>query len=57
MLNVTDFNAIKAAVDKIEYEIGSVDSLVNNAGYGYEGSLIQFNNPGDFDSWQAPSLL
>src|SRR3984957_6183226 len=39
VLDVTDFNAIPAAVEKAEREAGSIDVLVNNAGYGHEGVL------------------
>ncbi|WP_322069681.1 oxidoreductase [Paraburkholderia bannensis] len=37
VLDVTDFDAIDAAVAEIETNIGPVDVLVNNAGYGHEG--------------------
>ncbi|WP_321878246.1 oxidoreductase [Paraburkholderia bannensis] len=39
VLDVTDFDAIDAAVAEIETNIGPVDVLVNNAGYGHEGVL------------------
>ncbi len=39
VLDVTDFDAIPAAVARIEREIGPIDVLVNNAGYGHEGIL------------------
>jgi NAD(P)-dependent dehydrogenase (short-subunit alcohol dehydrogenase family) len=38
-LDVTDTDAIAPAVDRIETEIGPIDVLVNNAGYGHEGIL------------------
>lgn len=39
VLDVTDFNAIPAAVAEIEASVGPVDVLVNNAGYGHEGVM------------------
>ncbi|MDE1994305.1 MAG: oxidoreductase [Rhizobiaceae bacterium] len=39
LLDVTDFTAIEPAVAKIEAEIGAIDVLINNAGYGHEGTL------------------
>lgn len=37
VLDVTDFDAIPDAVAKAEREVGPIDVLVNNAGYGHEG--------------------
>ncbi len=39
LLDVTDFDAIAAAVADAERQAGAVDVLVNNAGYGHEGVL------------------
>lgn len=39
LLDVTDYAAIPSAVAEAEREIGSIDVLVNNAGYGHEGVL------------------
>jgi len=39
MLDVTEFDAIPAAIAMAEREIGPIDVLVNNAGYGHEGIL------------------
>jgi NAD(P)-dependent dehydrogenase (short-subunit alcohol dehydrogenase family) len=39
MLDVTDFEAIPAAVAEAERHVGTIDVLVNNAGYGHEGVL------------------
>ncbi len=39
LLDVTDTAAINALVAVIETNIGSIDVLVNNAGYGHEGIL------------------
>lgn len=38
-LDVTDFDAIDATVADIEANIGPIDVLVNNAGYGHEGVM------------------
>ena len=39
ILDVTHFAAIAPLVDTVEQELGAVDVLVNNAGYGHEGSM------------------
>lgn len=39
ILDVTDTDAIPPLIDEIEEEIGPIDVLVNNAGYGHEGIL------------------
>ncbi|WP_448122852.1 oxidoreductase [Stenotrophomonas riyadhensis] len=39
LLDVTDVAAIDALVANIEADIGAIDVLVNNAGYGHEGIL------------------
>lgn len=39
LLDVTDYDAVPAAVAKAEALAGPVDVLVNNAGYGHEGVL------------------
>ena len=38
-LDVTDFDAVPAAVTEAERQAGPIDVLVNNAGYGQEGVL------------------
>ncbi|EIM28111.1 SDR family oxidoreductase [Microvirga lotononidis] len=40
--DVTDSNAVKAAIDRIEAEIGPVDILVNNAGMQRRGPLEDY---------------
>ncbi|WP_408345422.1 oxidoreductase [Paraburkholderia phytofirmans] len=39
VLDVTDFDAIAPAVAAIIQTVGPIDVLVNNAGYGHEGTL------------------
>jgi NAD(P)-dependent dehydrogenase (short-subunit alcohol dehydrogenase family) len=39
ILDVTDFEAINPSLNKVEQEVGPIDVLVNNAGYGHEGIL------------------
>jgi NAD(P)-dependent dehydrogenase (short-subunit alcohol dehydrogenase family) len=39
LLDVTDTDAIPEAVAKVERQVGPIDVLVNNAGYGHEGIL------------------
>ncbi|CAN7296570.1 SDR family oxidoreductase [Phyllobacterium sp. LjRoot231] len=46
--DVTDLQAVKAGVDKIETEIGAIDILVNNAGMQFRAPLEDFPE----DKWQ-----
>ena len=39
VLDVTDFDAIDGVVAEIEANVGAIDVLVNNAGYGHEGIM------------------
>lgn len=39
VLDVTDFERIDGVVSEIENDVGPIDVLVNNAGYGHEGLL------------------
>ncbi|HTF71074.1 MAG TPA: SDR family oxidoreductase [Edaphobacter sp.] len=46
--DVTDLQAVKAGIDKIEAEIGEIDILVNNAGMQFRAPLEDFPE----DKWQ-----
>jgi len=39
VLDVTDYSDIQPSIDRIEREVGTIDVLVNNAGYGHEGTF------------------
>jgi len=39
IIDVTQFATVGPIIDKVEAEIGPIDVLVNNAGYGHEGTL------------------
>jgi NAD(P)-dependent dehydrogenase (short-subunit alcohol dehydrogenase family) len=39
LLDVRDHDAVHRVVAQTEEEVGTIDVLVNNAGYGYEGSV------------------
>lgn len=39
LLDVTDYDAIDVVVADIESQVGAIDVLVNNAGYGHEGIM------------------
>ncbi len=39
VLDVTDLAAVAPTVEKIEAQFGPIDVLVNNAGYGHEGTM------------------
>lgn len=39
LLDVTDFERVAPLAARVEQQIGPVDVIVNNAGYGYEGIL------------------
>jgi gluconate 5-dehydrogenase len=42
VFDVTDHNAVRAAVDGFEAEVGAIDILVNNAGMQHRGPLEEF---------------
>ncbi len=46
--DVTDLQAVKTGIDKIEAEIGAIDILVNNAGMQFRAPLEDFPE----DKWQ-----
>jgi NAD(P)-dependent dehydrogenase (short-subunit alcohol dehydrogenase family) len=39
IVDVTDDQAVRAAVERTEQHIGAIDVVVANAGYGLEGTL------------------
>ncbi len=39
IIDVTRYNAIAPVIRKVEQDIGPIEVLVNNAGYGHEGTL------------------
>ncbi|GGN58881.1 short-chain dehydrogenase/reductase [Streptomyces albiflavescens] len=39
LLDVTEEHAVTAVVDRIEREVGPIDVLISNAGYGVEGTV------------------
>ncbi|MFB6674843.1 SDR family NAD(P)-dependent oxidoreductase [Streptomyces sp. NPDC056390] len=41
LLDVTDEHAVTAVVDRTEQEVGPVDVLISNAGYGIEGAVAR----------------
>ncbi len=45
-VDVTDENAVRAAVDRIAEEAGTIDILVNNAGFGISGA-VEFTENAD----------
>jgi gluconate 5-dehydrogenase len=47
--NVTDGNAVRPAVERIESEVGAVDILINNAGMQFRASLEDYPD----DAWHA----
>jgi len=47
--DISRFDDVKAGIEKIESEIGSVDVLVNNAGITRDGTMHRM----DFEQWDA----
>jgi NAD(P)-dependent dehydrogenase (short-subunit alcohol dehydrogenase family) len=39
LLDVRDYRNVAAVIDEVEASVGPIDVLVNNAGYGHEGTL------------------
>jgi NAD(P)-dependent dehydrogenase (short-subunit alcohol dehydrogenase family) len=62
VLDVTDFDAIDGVVADIEANIGPVDVLVNNAGYGHEGimeesPLVEMRRQFDVNVFGAVAMM
>ena len=47
-VDVTDFDALRAAIAMVDKEYGRIDGLINNAGRSY-GALVEEIDPGIFD--------
>ena len=56
VLDVTDFDAIPAAVADAEQQAGPIDVLVNNAGYGHEG-VLEESSMGDLQRQFAANVF
>ncbi len=62
LLDVTNYEAIAPAVAKVEAELGPIDVLVNNAGYGHEGlveesSLDELRRQFDVNVFGAVAMI
>lgn len=62
LLDVTDFAQINDVVAEVESRIGSIDVLVNNAGYGHEGimeesSLAEMRHQFDVNVFGAAAMM
>lgn len=62
VLDVTDFDRIDGVVTEIEANVGPVDVLVNNAGYGHEGimeeaSLAEMRRQFDVNVFGAVAMM
>ncbi|WP_071336207.1 oxidoreductase [Burkholderia contaminans] len=62
VLDVTDFDRIDGVVAEIEANVGPVDVLVNNAGYGHEGimeeaSLAEMRRQFDVNVFGAVAMM
>ena len=62
VLDVTDFDSIDAAVAEIERTIGPISVLVNNAGYGHEGTveespLVELRRQFDVNVFGAVAMI
>lgn len=62
VLDVTDFDSIDAVVNEIEANVGPLDVLVNNAGYGHEGvmeesSLAEMRRQFDVNVFGAVAVM
>ncbi|CAB3806490.1 oxidoreductase [Paraburkholderia fynbosensis] len=62
ILDVTDFDSIGNVVNEIEANVGPLDVLVNNAGYGHEGvmeesSLVEMRRQFDVNVFGAVAVM
>lgn len=62
ILDVTDEARVRPTVDKVEREVGPIDVLVNNAGYGHEGlveesSIEELRHQFDVNVFGAVSVI
>jgi NAD(P)-dependent dehydrogenase (short-subunit alcohol dehydrogenase family) len=62
ILDVTDFDAIDGVVAEIEANVGPIDVLLNNAGYGHEGiveesSLAEMRQQFDVNVFGAVAMM
>ncbi|TVR96406.1 MAG: SDR family oxidoreductase [Rhodospirillales bacterium] len=55
-IDVSDYNSVKAGVEKIEQEVGPIDILVNNAGITRDGRMVKMTREKNWDPVIAVNL-